>query len=144
MDDDDGIFGSTFFEGDIIEDTYTKKEVVSYGPNELKQYMKVNKPNNPRAQVGFAGLENGKAICYLNSLLQTLYMTPDFRSNLYSLTPEQLGITQNNPAPAPLSPEEIEQMHKDDRSKQFEKKRRNNKCYCYTKTRSKINGTKKG
>ena len=32
----------------------------------------------------YRGLQNQGATCYLNSLIQTLYMTPEFRSILYS------------------------------------------------------------
>ena len=32
---------------------------------------------------GFVGLVNQAMTCYLNSLLQTLYMTPEFRNALY-------------------------------------------------------------
>jgi ubiquitin carboxyl-terminal hydrolase 47 len=31
----------------------------------------------------FVGLSNQGATCYMNSLLQTLYMTPEFRAALY-------------------------------------------------------------
>ncbi|GAA28411.2 ubiquitin carboxyl-terminal hydrolase 47 [Clonorchis sinensis] len=33
--------------------------------------------------IGFAGLVNSGMTCYMNSLLQTLYMTPEFRNALY-------------------------------------------------------------
>ena len=33
--------------------------------------------------VGYVGLVNQAMTCYLNSLLQTLYMTPEFRNALY-------------------------------------------------------------
>ena len=33
--------------------------------------------------IGFVGLVNQAMTCYLNSLLQTLYMTPEFRNTLY-------------------------------------------------------------
>lgn len=33
--------------------------------------------------VGFVGLVNQAMTCYLNSLLQTLFMTPEFRNALY-------------------------------------------------------------
>ena len=36
-----------------------------------------------RSRTGFAGLVNQGATCYLNSLLQTWYMTPELRRALY-------------------------------------------------------------
>lgn len=33
--------------------------------------------------IGFVGLVNQAMTCYLNSLLQTLYMTPEFRNAIY-------------------------------------------------------------
>lgn len=33
--------------------------------------------------LGFVGLVNQAMTCYLNSLLQTLYMTPEFRNAVY-------------------------------------------------------------
>ena len=35
------------------------------------------------ALIGFVGLVNQAMTCYLNSLLQTLYMTPEFRNALH-------------------------------------------------------------
>ncbi|XP_026465548.1 ubiquitin carboxyl-terminal hydrolase 47-like isoform X2 [Ctenocephalides felis] len=40
--------------------------------------------NSPREQVYFVGLVNQAMTCYLNSLLQALYMTPEFRNALYN------------------------------------------------------------
>lgn len=37
----------------------------------------------PASFVGFVGLANQGATCYLNSLLQTLYLTPEFRNAIY-------------------------------------------------------------
>ncbi len=36
------------------------------------------------ASAGFVGLTNQGATCYLNSLVQALYMTPDFRHALFT------------------------------------------------------------
>lgn len=36
-----------------------------------------------KSKTGFVGLSNQGATCYLNSLIQTLYMTPELRSALY-------------------------------------------------------------
>jgi len=36
-----------------------------------------------RAPGGFVGLKNQGATCYLNSLIQSLFMTPEFRRVIY-------------------------------------------------------------
>jgi len=49
-------------------------------------------PSHPRAASGFAGLLNQGATCYMNSLLQAIFMTPELRKALYDLTPSDLRI----------------------------------------------------
>lgn len=44
------------------------------------------------AKSSFIGLRNQGATCYLNSLIQTLFLTPEFRQQLFSLTFEETGI----------------------------------------------------
>jgi len=39
--------------------------------------------DNDSTRKPFVGLSNQGATCYMNSLLQTLYMTPEFRRALY-------------------------------------------------------------
>jgi ubiquitin carboxyl-terminal hydrolase 47 len=39
--------------------------------------------NYDKGQQKYVGLSNQGATCYMNSLLQTLYMTPEFRTALY-------------------------------------------------------------
>jgi len=39
---------------------------------------------NSKSSTGFVGLSNQGATCYLNSLIQTLYMTPEFRAAVYN------------------------------------------------------------
>ncbi|KAK7478950.1 hypothetical protein BaRGS_00029817 [Batillaria attramentaria] len=48
-------------------------------------------PPRPRHQCGLAGIDNQGATCYLNSLLQTLLYTPEFRESLFQLTNDALG-----------------------------------------------------
>ena len=40
--------------------------------------------------LGYVGLVNQAMTCYLNSLLQTLFMTPEFRNAVYRLATVQL------------------------------------------------------
>lgn len=44
----------------------------------------------------FIGLRNQGATCYLNSLIQTLFLTPEFRKQLFSLTADEVGLDDNN------------------------------------------------
>lgn len=41
---------------------------------------KLQCPPEPRGKTRICGLQNQGATCYLNSLLQTLFFTPEFRS----------------------------------------------------------------
>eukprot|EP00048_Salpingoeca_helianthica_P014812 m.223684 g.223684 ORF g.223684 m.223684 type:complete len:1224 (+) comp16297_c0_seq1:475-4146(+) len=45
------------------------------------------------SDTGFVGLANQGATCYLNSLLQTLFMTPEFRNALYEWRPPSTGTS---------------------------------------------------
>jgi uncharacterized UBP type Zn finger protein len=48
-------------------------------------------PASPRAGT-FVGLQNQGATCYLNSLIVSLYMTPEIRRGLYLLSPTDLVV----------------------------------------------------
>ncbi|XP_054712261.1 ubiquitin carboxyl-terminal hydrolase 40-like [Uloborus diversus] len=50
------------------------------------------RPPNRRLPCGLSGIENQGATCYLNSLLQTLLYTPEFREGIFSLTDAELGV----------------------------------------------------
>jgi len=52
---------------------------------------------------GHVGLLNQGATCYLNSLLQCMYMTPELRAGLYALSDEELGVQFLEPPAAPAA-----------------------------------------
>ncbi|GFS61409.1 ubiquitin carboxyl-terminal hydrolase 40 [Trichonephila inaurata madagascariensis] len=52
-------------------------------------------PPNRRLPCGLSGIENQGATCYLNSLLQTLLYTPEFREGLFLLSDAELGSLEN-------------------------------------------------
>eukprot|EP01133_Synstelium_polycarpum_P005728 gene5728-6625_t len=55
-------------------------------------YNYAKRPSERRSPYGFVGLLNQGATCYLNSLIQMLYMTPELKNKLYSLDLKELGI----------------------------------------------------
>lgn len=55
--------------------------VDSTSPNSYRIPIKLYSPAQP--VIGYRGLVNQAMTCYLNSLLQALFMTPEFRNALY-------------------------------------------------------------
>ncbi|XP_053219842.1 ubiquitin carboxyl-terminal hydrolase 40 isoform X2 [Podarcis raffonei] len=53
----------------------------------------------PRESTNLSGIKNQGGTCYLNSLLQTLLFTPEFREALFSIGPEELGSLEDNSKP---------------------------------------------
>ncbi|KAL0232047.1 hypothetical protein PCE1_003043 [Barthelona sp. PCE] len=53
------------------------------------------KPKRP--SIGYLGLSNQGATCYMNSLIQTLYMTPELRTMVYNwkYVPDVHGVTES-------------------------------------------------
>ena len=49
-----------------------------------------------KPEVGYTGLINQGATCYLNSLLQTLYMIPEFRLALFASDFDHIGDDDHN------------------------------------------------
>ncbi|ESO86253.1 hypothetical protein LOTGIDRAFT_220780 [Lottia gigantea] len=56
-------------------------------------------PPRPRLDCNMAGIENQGATCYLNSLLQTLLYTPEFREALFQIPKEELGSLEDRDKP---------------------------------------------
>jgi len=45
----------------------------------------LDEPQDPRPENTFCGLRNQGATCYLNALIQMLYMCPEFRNTILQL-----------------------------------------------------------
>ncbi|KAL6455804.1 hypothetical protein MHYP_G00356550 [Metynnis hypsauchen] len=57
---------------------------------------KEREPPPPRGPIRLSGIRNQGGTCYLNALLQTLLFTPEFREQLFSLEPQELGIVRQD------------------------------------------------
>ncbi|XP_060593395.1 ubiquitin carboxyl-terminal hydrolase 40-like, partial [Ruditapes philippinarum] len=78
----EGVFGNLFEgEGQSSEQTAQTRSRKSGIPS----------PPRPRGQCQLSGLDNLGATCYLNSLLQTLLLTPELRDGLFCLSEDELG-----------------------------------------------------
>ena len=51
----------------------------------------VQMPPKPRSKYDLVGLENQGATCYMNSLIQTYYMLPEFRKAVFSIKPQAVS-----------------------------------------------------
>ncbi|KAM3594008.1 uncharacterized protein V6R79_000611 [Siganus canaliculatus] len=58
-----------------------------------------DEPPPPRGRSNLCGIKNQGGTCYLNSLLQTLLFTPEFREELFSLKQEELGCLDDKDKP---------------------------------------------
>ncbi|XP_019484780.1 PREDICTED: ubiquitin carboxyl-terminal hydrolase 40 isoform X2 [Hipposideros armiger] len=76
--------------GDLFEEDYASVSYNQYGKGK-KLKTKALEPPAPRKFTNLSGIKNQGGTCYLNSLLQTLHFTPEFREALFSLGPEELG-----------------------------------------------------
>ncbi|XP_055442480.1 ubiquitin carboxyl-terminal hydrolase 40 isoform X8 [Bubalus kerabau] len=83
--------------GDLFEEDYSS---VSNNNGKGKR-LKTNalEPPAPREFTNLSGIRNQGGTCYLNSLLQTLHFTPEFREALFSLGPEELGSLEDKDKP---------------------------------------------
>ncbi|XP_030845875.1 ubiquitin carboxyl-terminal hydrolase 40 isoform X2 [Strongylocentrotus purpuratus] len=79
--------------GDLFgEEGETSSDVASQNSAQ-RSSKKDGLPQPPllRGSTGLAGIANQGATCYLNSLLQTLLFTPEFRESLFALGQDELG-----------------------------------------------------
>ncbi|XP_054535538.1 ubiquitin carboxyl-terminal hydrolase 40 isoform X12 [Pan troglodytes] len=84
--------------GDLFEEEYSTVSNNQYGKGK-KLKTKALEPPAPREFTNLSGIRNQGGTCYLNSLLQTLHFTPEFREALFSLGPEELGLFEDKDKP---------------------------------------------
>ncbi|XP_014420198.2 ubiquitin carboxyl-terminal hydrolase 40 isoform X3 [Camelus ferus] len=84
--------------GDLFEEDYSSVSNNHYGKGK-KLKTKALEPPAPREFTNLSGIRNQGGTCYLNSLLQTLHFTPEFREALFSLGPEELGSLEDKDKP---------------------------------------------
>ncbi|XP_049596630.1 ubiquitin carboxyl-terminal hydrolase 40 [Syngnathus scovelli] len=58
-----------------------------------------DEPPAPRGRSKLCGIRNQGGTCYLNSLLQTLLFTPEFREELFALGTDELGSLEDKDKP---------------------------------------------
>uniref|UniRef100_A0A8C6TQU1 Ubiquitin specific peptidase 40 n=1 Tax=Neogobius melanostomus TaxID=47308 RepID=A0A8C6TQU1_9GOBI len=84
------MFGNLFVEEEEEGSSISSTGRLLKGPEE---------PPPPRGRSNLCGIKNQGGTCYLNSLLQTLLFTPEFREELFSLGPEELGCLEDKDKP---------------------------------------------
>ncbi|XP_067404718.1 ubiquitin carboxyl-terminal hydrolase 40 isoform X2 [Emydura macquarii macquarii] len=80
--------------GDLFEEDFSFVSNNQCGKGK-KSKSKDTDPPAPREFTNLSGIKNQGGTCYLNSLLQTLHFTPEFREALFSLGPEELGSLED-------------------------------------------------
>ncbi|XP_053775205.1 ubiquitin carboxyl-terminal hydrolase 40 isoform X3 [Desmodus rotundus] len=84
--------------GDLFEEDCSSVSNNQYGKRR-KVKTKALEPPAPREFTNLSGIRNQGGTCYLNSLLQTLHFTPEFREALFALGPEELGSLKEKDNP---------------------------------------------
>lgn len=78
------MFGDLFAEEDEEESAITvtnAKKTFCHSSSKAKKVLQ--EPPGLRGPTGLCGLINQGGTCYLNSLIQTLFFTPEFRGKTY-------------------------------------------------------------
>ncbi|KAM7105417.1 ubiquitin carboxyl-terminal hydrolase 40-like isoform 2-T4 [Molossus nigricans] len=95
------VFSFTMF-GDLFEEDYSSVSSNQYGKGR-KLKTKTVEPPAPREFTNLSGIRNQGGTCYLNSLLQTLHFTPEFRE-LQSRPGPGSFCLRTSPGAAPSGP----------------------------------------
>ncbi|XP_054064647.1 ubiquitin carboxyl-terminal hydrolase 40 isoform X1 [Rissa tridactyla] len=84
--------------GDLFEEDFSFLSNNHCGKGK-KAKPRDSEPPAPRDFTNLSGIKNQGGTCYLNSLLQTLLFTPEFREALFALGPEELGTLDDSSKP---------------------------------------------
>lgn len=93
--------------GDLFHDSDCENSADTSASNQ-QHFHRIQKPPESRGSSGFVGLDNQGATCYLNSLVQALYMTPELRMGLFAIDPKDLGANVAGSSVDALSCDEID------------------------------------
>lgn len=91
--------------GNIFEEADSGFGLVSQ-PKSYKRPL-LSAEAQPRGASGFVGLQNQGMTCYLNSLLQTMFLTPELRAGLYHVPLQELGMNADEMQPEAAAAEPI-------------------------------------
>ncbi|XP_037550519.1 ubiquitin carboxyl-terminal hydrolase 40 [Nematolebias whitei] len=83
--------------GNLFEEE--ENEGFSSASSKVRSAKGGDEPPPPRGRSNLCGIKNQGGTCYLNSLLQTLLFTPEFREKLFQLGPEELGCLDDKDKP---------------------------------------------
>ncbi|XP_073433661.1 ubiquitin carboxyl-terminal hydrolase 40 [Dendrobates tinctorius] len=85
--------------GDLFEEDEDFSFLSNNTANNVRKAKSKDEVLEPRGETRLCGLRNQGSTCYLNSLLQTLLFTPEFREALFALHPEELGSLEEKDVP---------------------------------------------
>ncbi|XP_076817617.1 ubiquitin carboxyl-terminal hydrolase 40-like isoform X2 [Clavelina lepadiformis] len=83
------MFGELFKEENSFDSTTNNSTTTSIDGNPIDE------PPKPRGPLKLVGFKNQGSTCYLNALLQTLFLTPEFRDGILQLTSDELGYSMD-------------------------------------------------
>ncbi|XP_074516578.1 ubiquitin carboxyl-terminal hydrolase 40 isoform X1 [Sebastes fasciatus] len=85
--------------GNLFEEEEEEEGFSSTSSSRVAKGKGGDEPPPPRGRSNLCGIKNQGGTCYLNSLLQTLLFTPEFREELFNLGADELGCLEDKEKP---------------------------------------------